>query len=107
MQKLKLLLMILAVFYSCGLAQLQLQEAFPNLLFTNPVDLQYANDGTDRLFVVEQNGIIKLFQNSSSASSVKVFLDITDQVATESDEMGLLGLAFHPDYKKNGYFYVN
>lgn len=107
MQKLKLLLIILAIFYTGGLAQLQLQEAFPNLVFTNPVDLQYANDGTDRLFVVEQNGIIKLFQNSSSASSVKVFLDITDQVATESNEMGLLGLAFHPDYKNNGYFYVN
>jgi glucose/arabinose dehydrogenase len=99
--------MILAVFYSCGLAQFQLEEAFPNLLFTNPIDLEYANDGTDRLFVVEQSGIIKIFQNSSSASSVKVFLDITDQVSTESDEMGLLGLAFHPDYKNNGYFYVN
>jgi len=76
-------------------------------LFTNPIDLEYPNDGTDCLFVVEQNGIIKLFQNSSSVSSVKVFLDITDRVSPESTEMGLLGLAFHPDYKNNGYFYIN
>jgi glucose/arabinose dehydrogenase len=107
MQKLKLLLMLLVGFYKFGFAQFQLEEAFPNLLFTNPIDLEYANDGTDRLFVIEQSGIIKIFQNSSSASSVKVFLDITDRVSTESDEMGLLGLAFHPDYKNNGYFYVN
>jgi len=53
----------------------------------------------------EQNGIIKLFQNSSSVSSIKVFLDITDWVSLESTEMGLLGLAFHPDYKNNGYLY--
>jgi glucose/arabinose dehydrogenase len=107
MQKLKLLLVILIGYHSSGLAQIQLQEAFPNLVFTDPIDLQYAKDGTNRLFVVEQNGIIKLFQNSSSASSVKVFLDITDRVSHASTEMGLLGLAFHPDYKNNGYFYVN
>jgi glucose/arabinose dehydrogenase len=104
---LKLLLLIVISFYCKGLAQLQLQEAFPDLVFTNPVDLQFPNDGTNRLFVVEQKGIIKVFQNSSSASDVKVFLDITDRVGSESDEMGLLGLAFHPDYKNNGYFYVN
>jgi glucose/arabinose dehydrogenase len=107
MNKLKLLLIILLIYCSGGLAQFQLQEAFPNLTFTLPVDLQYANDGTNRLFVVEQNGMIKVFQNSSSASSSKVFLDITDRVSPESSEMGLLGLAFHPDYKNNGYFYVN
>ena len=107
MKTLKLLLIILTGYYSCGFAQTQIQDAFPNLVFTNPIDLQYANDGTDRLFVVEQNGIIKLFQNNSSASSVKIFLDITDRVSATSTEMGLLGLAFHPDYKNNGYFYVN
>jgi len=80
MKKMTLLLLILIGYFSSGLAQIQLQEAFPNLLFTNPIDLQYAKDGTNRLFVVEQNGVIKVFQNSSSASSVKVFLNITDRV---------------------------
>jgi glucose/arabinose dehydrogenase len=105
--KLKLLLLILVLFNKMGSAQFQLQEAFPNLTFASPIDFQYANDGIDRIFVVEQKGIIKVFQNSSSVSTVKVFLDITDRVSKESTEMGLLGLAFHPDYKNNGYFYVN
>jgi glucose/arabinose dehydrogenase len=103
----KMLLVFLAVMYAGGLAQIQLQEAFPNLVFTNPVDFQYANDGTNRIFVIEQAGIIRVFQNSSSDTTSKVFLDITDRASMESDEMGLLGLAFHPDYKNNGYFYVN
>lgn len=107
MHKLKLLFIIVVLFYSEGLAQLQLQEAFPNLTFNNPVDFQYANDGTNRIFVVEQPGTIKVFENSSSVASAKVFLDITDRVSFPSTEMGLLGLAFHPDYIHNGYFYVN
>ena len=87
MYKLKLILLILIIFYSGGIAQLQLQDAFPNLTFNNSVDLQFPNDSTNRFFVVEQSGIIKVFQNSSSASSVKVFLDITDRVSPASTEM--------------------
>jgi glucose/arabinose dehydrogenase len=87
-------------------AQLQLQEAFPNLTFTNPVDFEYADDGSGRVFVVEQSGIIKVFRNDSTATSTQIFLDITDRV-TSGGELGLLGLAFHPDYRHNGYFYVN
>jgi glucose/arabinose dehydrogenase len=87
-------------------AQFSLENAFPNLTFLNPVDLQHAGDGTDRIFIVEQNGKIKVFQNSASAQIQKTFLDIEDRVSA-GGEMGLLGLAFHPDYETNGYFYVN
>ncbi len=87
-------------------AQYTLQEAFPNLSFVNPVDLQYAPDGTDRIFVVEQPGIIKVFENNGNTTTVKTFLDITDRV-TSGGETGLLGLAFHPDFASNGYFYVD
>jgi glucose/arabinose dehydrogenase len=86
--------------------QIQLQQAFPNLTFSSPVDLQHAGDGTDRIFIVEQAGVIKVFQNDPSQTSAKVFLNITDRV-NAGGEMGLLGLAFHPQYKLNGYFYVN
>ncbi len=89
-----------------GYSQITLQQAFPNLTFTSPVDLQHAGDGTDRLFVVEQAGKIKVFQNQGNVTVVKTFLDITDRVAS-GGEMGLLGLAFHPDYENNGYFYVD
>ena len=84
----------------------QLQEAYPNLVFTNPIDFEYADDGSGRVFVVEQAGIIKVFRNDSSVTSVKVFLDISDEVIS-GGELGLLGLAFHPDYRNNGYFYIN
>jgi glucose/arabinose dehydrogenase len=87
-------------------AQFTLQNAFPNLTFNGAVFLTHADDNTDRIFVVEQAGRIKVFQNSSNALSAKEYLNITDRV-TSGGEMGLLGLAFHPDYENNGYFYVN
>jgi glucose/arabinose dehydrogenase len=82
-------------------------EAFPNLSFIRPVDLQHSGDDSNRLFVVEQRGIISVFENDSAADSKTVFLDIEDRVDDGHNEEGLLGLAFHPDYENNGYFYVN
>lgn len=80
-------------------------DAFPNLTFDQPVDLRNAGDGTNRLFVVEQAGIIRVFENDASADTLKVFLDIRGSVAC-CGELGLLGLVFHPDYETNGYFFV-
>lgn len=81
--------------------------AFPNLSFTRPVDLQHAGDNSNRIFVVEQAGVISVFPNDKGASDKKTFLDIRQKVDDAGNEEGLLGLAFHPDYKSNGYFYVN
>lgn len=87
-------------------AQYDFEVAFPNLTFTSALGLQNADDGSNRIFVVEQAGKIKVFQNQKSVSQTKIFLDLTNQI-TSGGETGLLGLAFHPDYKDNGYFYVN
>lgn len=87
--------------------QFQLESAFPHLRFTRPVDLQHPGDGTDRVFVVEQPGVIKVFENTAAVSTAKVFLDIQDRVNDSGEEEGLLGLAFHPNYENNGYFYVD
>ncbi|MDP2039288.1 MAG: PQQ-dependent sugar dehydrogenase [Ignavibacteria bacterium] len=108
MEKLISISILFLTFISCGnsTAQLQLEQAFPELTFQQPVDIQNAGDGSSRLFVVEQKGIISVFPNNSSANSKETFLDITDRVAS-GGEMGLLGLAFHPNYKNNGYFYVD
>src|SRR5690606_12908075 len=84
-----------------------LQEAFPKLTFTRPVDFQHAGDNSNRVFVVEQRGVIKVFQNNPEVNESFTFLDIEAQVEDEGNEEGLLGLAFHPDYANNGYFYVN
>lgn len=70
-----------------------------------PVDIQPANDGSGRLFIIEKNGLIRIYENGQLLEAP--FLDISDRVSEAGNEMGLLGLAFHPDYETNGYFYVN
>lgn len=71
--------------------------------FNSPVDLQ--NAGDERLFVVEQGGRIKIL-NPDGTTNPTLFLNISTLVSSGS-EQGLLGLAFHPDYANNGYFYLN
>jgi len=101
------------IFLSCNSSSgqkntdLEVKVAFPNLTFTRPVDLTYADDGTNRLFVVEQQGRIYSFENDSKASEKQLFLDIRERVDDRGNEEGLLGLAFHPDYKDNGYFFID
>lgn len=87
-------------------AQLRYVQAFPNLSFNAPVDIQNAGDGSNRLFVLEQEGKIKVFPNDSLTTNSEVFLDITNKVLY-GGEQGLLGLAFHPNHKENGFFYIN
>ena len=71
---------------------------------SQPVGIVNAGDNTDRLFVVEQGGDIEAY--SAAGAHLGTFLDITAQV-TVSSEQGLLGLAFHPDYENNGFFFIN
>jgi glucose/arabinose dehydrogenase len=63
-----------------------------------------APTGDPRLFIVEQAGRIRIVQAGQLLA--RPFLDITDRVASGGEE-GLLGLAFHPSYANNGYFFVN
>lgn len=88
-------------------APYSVKVVFPKLEFTRPVDLQHSNDNTNRLFVVEQEGLISVFKNESAVANKKIFLDIRSKVDDNGNEEGLLGLAFHPQYKTNGYLYVN
>ena len=80
--------------------------AFPKLIFNQPVGIVTPNDGTNRLFVIEQAGIIRVFENSPTVADSTIFLNISSQVLF-GGEQGLLGLAFHPNYFSNGYFYVD
>lgn len=70
--------------------------------FTAPVEITHANDS--RMFVVQQNGIIKIVQPNGTVNSSN-FLNISSKI-TYGGERGLLGLAFHPQYTTNGYFFV-
>ena len=86
-----------------------IENAFPNLTFEDPVGIYNSGDNSNRLFVVEQQGQIKVFSNDAGTSNAQTFLDIRSIVQQDGGytEEGLLGLAFHPNYIENGYFYVN
>lgn len=84
---------------------LVLTNAFPNLTFSRPLDFQSPDDGTNRVFVAEQGGTIKVFENDEAVTAAASFLDISGRTASTS-ELGLLGFAFHPDYNSNGFVYV-
>ena len=85
----------------------QAELAFPKLVFHQPVDLQTPRDGTNRLFVVERKGRIWVFPNNQDMSKTNLFLDIQTKVNSHEEEEGLLGLAFHPEFFKNGFIYLN
>lgn len=70
----------------------------------SPVDIA-APPGDDRVFVVEKAGIIRIIEDGNVLATP--FLDIRSEVQTGGGEQGLLGLAFDPDYARNGRFYVS
>ena len=70
---------------------------------TSPTFVTHAGDGSNRLFILEQAGIIDVLQPGSGTPTI--FLDIRSNVKS-GGEQGLLGLAFHPDYPSNGRFFV-
>lgn len=76
--------------------------------FTSPVELVASPDGSMRLFVADQTGIIWVIADGKRLE--KPFLDLRDRVVELNDfydERGLLGLALHPDFATNGRFYVS
>ncbi len=72
--------------------------------FDTPVFLTNAKDGRNRIFVVQQGGIIKVVQPTSNA--VSDFINVSTKV-NAGGEQGLLGLTFHPQFASNGYFFLN
>jgi glucose/arabinose dehydrogenase len=74
---------------------------------TSPVAMTTANDGSGRLFICEQNGCIRIVKNG--VLQAEPFLSVQDKLIPQTNdysERGLLGLAFHPQYKTNRKFYV-
>jgi glucose/arabinose dehydrogenase len=93
--------------YRTSLAQssvsIQLDPVVKGL--SSPVGLTNAKDGSNRLFIVEQAGRIRIVRDGTLSGTP--FLDLTSSVAYDGGEEGLLGLAFHPDFKNNGRFFVD
>lgn len=70
-----------------------------------PTDITSPRDGSGRVFVLEQVGRIRIIQNGQLVPTP--YLDISNIVGSNASERGLLGLAFHPQYAENGFFFVN
>ena len=123
MKKLTILLIVLCLFFTLAACsdsekvdspsldristKLELIDAYPSLSFEKPLFFTTAGDSSGDCYVVQQTGKILVFEDSFDTDEVAVFLDLSDIVNTRGTEEGLLGLAFHPDYKQNGFFYVN
>ncbi|WP_034683260.1 PQQ-dependent sugar dehydrogenase [Chryseobacterium piperi] len=98
----KILLFMTSIFSSLFLnsQSINLEEFASGL--TSPVEITNANDS--RLFVVQQNGMIRIIQPNGTINATN-FLNLSSKILY-GGERGLLGLAFHPQYPTNGYFFV-
>ena len=84
------------------------ERAFPNVDFDRPIVVTHAGDDSNRVFVAEQKGKIKILKNDQETEEATLFLDFSDRCvySDNQNEEGLLGLAFHPKFKQNGEFFV-
>lgn len=82
----------------------QLTRVFTNLSFNKPVVLRQSPVINDRWYVVEQSGRIKTFLSNDATATD--FANLSPRISTAGNEMGLLGLAFHPNFSTNNYVYV-
>ncbi len=97
----RLLLISLLVNYTLNAQSFSLTTVATG--FNAPLNIQHAQD--ERLFIVEQGGRIKIL-NPDGTVEATPFLNLSGSISS-GGERGLLGLAFHPDYPNNGYFFVN
>ena len=100
----KLLLFFFGLLTICSFAQTIGLQSFATG-FSSPVEIAHpANDA--RLFVVQQGGLIRIV-NANGTVNATPFINLSTIINSSGFEQGLLGLAFHPNYATNGYFYVN
>ncbi|MBG31351.1 MAG: glucose sorbosone dehydrogenase [Opitutae bacterium] len=84
-----------------------LVRIYSKIKATKPISIVVPPDDSKRQFLVLQGGQILLLPEDRDSGNAKVFLDLSDKNMIEKDfEEGLLGLAFHPKFKKNGKFYL-
>ena len=104
--KLSILLLICStITFAGGGPTLPAGLTFQNIFSADsPTTVRHAGDGSNRLFISEQQGTIKIYDGLSLLSTN--FLDISAKVSC-CNERGLLGLDFDPDFSNNGFFYVN
>ncbi|HEY0042139.1 MAG TPA: PQQ-dependent sugar dehydrogenase [Flavisolibacter sp.] len=70
-----------------------------------PVEIVNAGDGTNRLFIVQQSGAVRVYDPANGGLQATPFLNVAG-IITYGGEQGLLSMAFHPQYETNGYFFI-
>jgi len=86
---------------------LTVQRVFPALSFAFPVAMLQAPNDASRWFVVEQGGVVRVFDNNPNVATTTTFIDISARVTFPADsELGLLGMAFHPQFSTNRAVYL-
>ncbi len=85
---------------------ISLEPVFEGLDAAAPVTLLQAPDEPDWWYVVQQSGEVYRFDNADTVTDKHLFLDVSDRVST-GFELGLLGMAFHPNFAENGFVYVH
>ena len=85
----------------------KLERAFSGLRFARPVALLQAPGDDARWFVVEQPGVVRVFDGDTMKNKPAVFVDIRDRVDDGPNEAGLLGMAFHPDFADNRQVFLS
>ncbi len=85
----------------------RLEPAFTNLSFSRPVALLQAPGDSSRWYVLEQGGRVLVFDDDPAVRDAAVFADIRERVNAGGNEVGLLGMAFHPDYQANGQVFLS
>ena len=86
----------------------QLEESFKDLSIPSKCHTLYQAPGDNsKWYLLERRGRIHTFANNPEADDLDVILDIRDRVGDIPSEVGLKGLAFHPDWKNNGYVYLS
>jgi glucose/arabinose dehydrogenase len=86
---------------------LTVQRVFPGVSFAFPVAMLQAPNDASRWFVVEQGGVVRVFNNNPTVATTTTFVDISARVAFPPDsELGLLGMAFHPQFATNRRVYL-
>lgn len=85
---------------------MELKPLWPNVALQRAIWFCEAPDNSRRKFVVEQRGRILILPENQNAPDTTVFLDVSERKPFASNEEGLLGLAFHPQFKANGKFFV-
>ncbi len=97
---------IIALIFLGVVAQAQTLSLEPVITsgLSSPVAITNAGDGSNRLFIIEQSGRIRIFQNGALLATP--FLTVPNTVLVSGGEQGLLGLAFHPQFARNRRFFI-